>query len=90
MLGIDDKTFRVEISPADALGTEIVDELAMGDFGPHVMTLQMRLLGSGFSPRAIDGIFGENTRAAVIAFQRDHNLKATGRIDSSTRRALGL
>jgi hypothetical protein len=80
----------IEISPAEAFGTGTVHELAIGDFGPQVMTLQMRLLGSGFSPGAIDGIFGENTRAAVIAFQRNHNLKATGRIDSSTRRALGL
>jgi hypothetical protein len=80
----------IEISPAEAFGTGTVHELAIGDFGPQVMTLQMRLLGSGFSPGAIDGIFGENSRAAVIAFQRDHNLKATGRIDSSTRRALGL
>jgi peptidoglycan hydrolase-like protein with peptidoglycan-binding domain len=49
-----------------------------GEFGPHVIGVTDRLLGSGFSPGAIDGIFGENTRAAFIAFQRDHNLKANG------------
>ena len=67
-----------------------VGEIVMGESAPMSLALQMRLLGSGFSPGAIDSIFGKNTRAAVIAFQRDHNLKATGRIDSSTRRALGL
>ena len=81
---------EVEISPSEAFGTRTREVIAMGEFGPHVMALQQRLLGSGFSPGAIDGIFGENTRAAVIAFQRDHNLKANGRIDRSTRRALGL
>jgi hypothetical protein len=80
----------IEISPSEAFGTGTIDVIAMGEFGPHVMALQQRLLGSGFSPGAIDGIFGENTRAALIAFQRDHNLKATGRVDRLARRALGL
>lgn len=80
----------IEISPAEAFGAARLQEVAFGEFGPHVMALQRRLLGSGFSPGTIDGIFGENTREAVISFQRDHNLKVTGRVDKLTRQALGL
>jgi peptidoglycan hydrolase-like protein with peptidoglycan-binding domain len=62
----------------------------MGDAGPMVMTLQKLLLGKGHSPGAIDGQFGENTKAAVVAFQRDLGIKATGEVDPTTRKALGL
>jgi hypothetical protein len=80
----------IDITPAEAFGTAPIGGIAIGAIGPNVLALQKRLLGSGFSLGAIDGIFGENTHASVIAFQRDHNLKATGRVNNSTRKALGL
>ncbi|HKU97972.1 MAG TPA: N-acetylmuramoyl-L-alanine amidase [Vineibacter sp.] len=66
------------------------DRVRMGDVGPIVIATQKLLLGQGQSPGAIDGIFGENTKSAVIAFQRDHGIKASGEIDAATRQALGL
>ena len=54
------------------------------------MVLQRLLLGRGHFPGAIDGDFGENTKAAVVAFQRAVGIKATGEVDVTTRKALGL
>ena len=62
----------------------------MGNYGPDVLEIQRMLVGSGFSPGTIDGIFEENARAAVIAFQKAHGLKANGVIDAAVRSALGL
>ena len=78
------------LTPGEAFGTDTKKFTQMGDYGPDVLEIQRRLLGSGFSPGALDGIFGENTRAAVIAFQKTHGLKANGVIDAAARSALGL
>lgn len=81
----------IELTVAQAFSTsKAVDRFKMGDVGPLVMAIQRLLLGRGHSPGAIDGEFGENTKAAVVAFQRDVGIKATGEVDAATRKALGF
>jgi peptidoglycan L-alanyl-D-glutamate endopeptidase CwlK len=55
-----------------------------------VVRLQDRLRQRGFNPGAIDGSFGEGTRAAVIAFQLSEGLLADGIVGPRTATALGL
>jgi len=52
----------------------------VGDSGPHVADLQERLLALGYKlPRyGADADFGKETQRAVIAFQRDNDLKPDG------------
>lgn len=67
--------------------------LKRGDRGDAVETLQIFLTGKGFDPQGVDGIFGEDTEAAVRAFQEVHGLAATGRFDRETEakaRSLGM
>lgn len=59
--------------------------LRLSDKGPDVKLLQQRLLDKGFNPGAIDGIFGNGTQAAVIAYQRSENLLADGVVGARTR-----
>lgn len=49
--------------------------------------LQKLLLKAGFNPGAIDGIFGNGTQAAVIAFQRSEGLLADGIVGPRTAAA---
>lgn len=56
--------------------------------GEDVKTIQETLKRLGYSPGAIDGIFGEETEAAVVDFQEEHNLYADGIVGPNTRRAL--
>jgi len=44
----------------------------------------------GFNAGAVDGVFGENTKAAVKAFQRSVGLPDDGIVGSNTRTKLGL
>ena len=46
--------------------------------GDDVTELQRALRSWGFDPGKIDGIFGEKTKAAVLAFQKAAGLKADG------------
>lgn len=45
--------------------------------GTDVTRLQQALASRGFNPQGIDGAFGRNTRAAVIAFQRAQGITRT-------------
>lgn len=65
-----------------------MDYLSLGARGPNVQLLQASLLRAGFSPGAIDGIFGEATRRALMEFQRDNGLQADGVAGPRTLRAL--
>jgi len=57
--------------------------------GPSIRQAQERLNARGANPRlATDGIFGSLTEAAVIAFQRAHNLTPDGIIGPLTWNAL--
>jgi hypothetical protein len=85
---------------ADKLGLEFTQEelensspvvdIKFGSTGPQVIKLQQRLRDKGFNPGAIDGAFGENTEAAVKAFQRSVGLKDDGIVGKNTRTKLGL
>lgn len=64
--------------------------LHQGDSGDDVKTLQQSLAGHGFSPGAIDGLYGQGTAAAVIAFQKSEGLLPDGIAGPRTLSALGL
>jgi hypothetical protein len=54
------------------------DNVRLGDTGPGVLAVQQRLITWGYLSSAADGTFGQSTRAAVVAFQRDQGLAADG------------
>ncbi len=66
-------------------GDEVLD---VGDTGEAVRALQRNLDTLGYSVGAIDGIFGRNTRRAVLAFQDESGLPANGVVDAATADAI--
>ena len=52
--------------------------------------VQRELRQRGYYRGSIDGSIGAGSREAIRAFQYDRGLAATGRIDSSLLRALGI
>lgn len=61
--------------------------LGLGAEGHEVEALQRRLTALGFAVR-VDGDFGAETRAQLRAFQLEHGLATSGRLDAATMRAL--
>ncbi len=53
-----------------------------------VKQAQTLLKNQGYYSGNVDGISGPQTRAAVRKYQKDHNLKATGQLDSATTTSL--
>ena len=64
--------------------------LSFGSRGTRVSEVQRALMARGFAVGEIDGIFGSNTRLALVSFQASQNLPQTAIADSATLRALGL
>lgn len=62
--------------------------LSIGSRNSDVTRLQQTLQSRGFSPRGVDGIFGNNTRAAVMAFQRANGLAVDGVVGPNTAQRL--
>lgn len=56
--------------------------------GTDVTRLQQALTTRGFNPQGVDGAFGNNTRAAVIAFQRAQGITADGVVGPDTSERL--
>ncbi|HET8600885.1 MAG TPA: N-acetylmuramoyl-L-alanine amidase [Segeticoccus sp.] len=54
--------------------------------GDDVVELQRRLIGLGFGPARVDGIFGADTEQAVNAFQKAMRLDVTGTVGPDTLR----
>lgn len=50
--------------------------------------LQRRLRLIGYNPRGVDGIFGENTRQAIMDLQSDNDLNPTGFLDGDAKALL--
>jgi len=55
-----------------------------------VMAAEQALTKFGYNPGNADGTYDENTRAAVMNFQKERGLRATGELDAATLSALGV
>jgi peptidoglycan hydrolase-like protein with peptidoglycan-binding domain len=58
--------------------------LKVGNYGEDVASMQMRLKSAGYLLGNADGIFGANTKKAVIRLQKDYNLKPDGIVGPQT------
>ena len=81
---LDEFYQRWRNQPAQRFASEPFLPLEEGDVGPEVKRLQELLQKQGFDPGAADGIFGQKTKAAVIAFQRSKGMQADGIVGSVT------
>ena len=63
-------------------------DLEVGDFGPEIEAVQRRLIQLERYSGEADGVFTPLLRASVLAFQADHGLATTGRVDEATRALL--
>lgn len=73
-------------SPTGLVATALEEQLALTSRQRAVV--QRRLILAGYSPRGVDGIFGDETRAAIAAFQEDHGFPETGYLDASSMEVL--
>ena len=64
------------------------DTIHPGDTGERVKILQQALIDTGFLKGKADGVFGENTQKAVIAFQNRWNLTPDGLAGKKTLQTL--
>lgn len=65
--------------------------LLCGSMGTIVNLLQSRLKSIGFSSGNVDGMFGQNTKKAVMNFQKSRKLLVDGIVGQNTwRKLLGL
>ncbi|MGM0419623.1 MAG: cell wall hydrolase [Bacillota bacterium] len=62
--------------------------LQPGDEGADVAILQRKLDELGYYHGRVDGLYGANTESAVVKFQQDEGLAATGIFDSNSFAAL--
>ncbi len=64
--------------------------LQQGSRGTEVRTIQRKLKNWGYYTGAVDGIFGAQTKKAVIYFQKKNGLTADGIVGPKTLAALGM
>ncbi|HWQ43996.1 MAG TPA: peptidoglycan-binding protein [Desulfosporosinus sp.] len=64
--------------------------LREGASGAAVKKLQKSLLAAGFNPGKIDGVFGSQTKKAVLSFQKSKHLVQDGIVGRNTWIALGV
>ena len=62
--------------------------LSVGSRGSNVKKLQENLTKLGYNTYGADGIFGNNTKKAVLSFQRANNLSADGIVGANTHKAI--
>lgn len=64
--------------------------LKVGSSGDEVKTLQTKLKRWGYYTGAVDGVFGQATKTAVVSFQKRNGLTADGVVGDATKKALGM
>ena len=78
-----------EIAVAAPTTEGISSPLNVGDRGADVVDLQERLAATGL-PVSVDGVYGQETANAVMAFQEREQLTVDGVVGSETAEALGI
>lgn len=63
---------------------------ALGHRSAAIEDLQRKLNGAGYAAGRPDGVYGQLTKAAVAAFQKENGLKADGKFGKATNKKLGL
>ncbi len=71
-------------------GESYAASLKLGSSGEEVKSVQTKLKRWGYYSGSIDGVYGEETKKAVIAFQKKNGLTADGVVGDATRKALGM
>jgi len=74
----------------DATGADTRTRTAGPTDTSTVMAAEQALSKFGYNPGNADGTFDANTRAAVMNFQKERGLQATGDLDAATLSALGV
>jgi len=84
-------TIRVELTTAPRTGytrvrrtltAQVVQpSLALGARGPSVLALERRLAALHYALRGVDGVYGQDTYEAVLAFQKVNGLPRTGHVE---------
>ena len=64
--------------------------LKQGSKGTQVKTMQTKLKNWGYYSGAVDGVYGAQTKQAVIKFQKKNGLTADGIAGAKTLAALGM
>ena len=55
-----------------------------------MIQVQSRLARAGYYHGAIDGVMGQRTHYAIVAYERDHGLRVDGAISRQLLRNMGL
>lgn len=71
-------------------GTSVETLSRVGSRGDEVKQIQTKLKNWGYYKGNVDGIFGEQTKQAVISFQKKNNLTADGVAGPQTLKAMGI
>ncbi|MDO8662827.1 MAG: peptidoglycan-binding domain-containing protein [Candidatus Omnitrophota bacterium] len=88
--GLQDALNKANEQPKVEPVTE-VKEKAGSEVRPHHLSnkeVQLALRNAGFDPGKIDGHMGKQTRDALRAFQKAHNLTANGKANKKTQALL--
>jgi hypothetical protein len=86
----DDHSSASGTEAAETAPTEgISGPLTVGDQGADVIALQESLDAEGLSV-TVDGVYGQDTADAVMAFQEQEQLTVDGVVGSETGEALGI
>ena len=64
--------------------------ISKGKTSDNIKKVQTALKNSGYYTSSVDGVWGNNTLCAVMAFQSDKGLTVDGVVGASTERALGI
>ena len=79
---------RYASSPVATADPDATRTLTLGMTGNDVYALQERLIELRYLSGVADGVFGAETQAALIAFQKNNGLTADGNAGSSTLKKL--
>ena len=81
-------TARYASSPVATADPDATRTLTLGMTGNDVYALQERLIELRYLSGVADGVFGAETQAALVAFQKNNNLTADGNAGSATLKKL--